>query len=214
MKPRLITCMDCGVERLTCSQGIRCCKCQAKWRYTEGRNKIIKQLEDLGHVVEHESCTTEWGGFGYTFTHLACGTTQTWSLANIKNRLRNCPDVAPCSKCGGQTRMIAARKGYKEKYGIDESRIGEWNTYRRVTRSLTAKTYRENESEINPGALQRGMKTYHLDHIVPIIFGFLNNIPPAEIARKENLQLLPAKENLSKARKSYCEERNKDTHPK
>lgn len=205
MKPRLITCMDCGIERLTCSRGIRCCKCQAKMRYTESRNKIIKQLEDLGHVDVKEAGYTSWGSFSYTFTHNVCGTTQTWSLANIKNRLNAAPDVAPCSKCGAKTRMAAAMKGYIAKYGLDESMIDEWNTYRKVTRRLTAKTYRLHEAEINPKGYVRGMDTYHLDHIVPIIYGFKNNISPEEMARKENLQLLPAKENLSKARKTYGE---------
>lgn len=43
----------------------------------------------------------------------------------------------------------------------------------------------------------RGPK-YHLDHIIPLSYGFTYNIPPQIIGSYFNLQVIPAKENLAK----------------
>lgn len=40
---------------------------------------------------------------------------------------------------------------------------------------------------------------FHLDHIIPIQYGFENNINPHIIGSHLNLQMLPAKENLKKS---------------
>lgn len=39
---------------------------------------------------------------------------------------------------------------------------------------------------------------YHVDHIVPIVYGFKNNINPHYIASLDNLRMIPEKDNLSK----------------
>ena len=46
---------------------------------------------------------------------------------------------------------------------------------------------------------KRGKDGYHLDHIIPIIYGFKNNIPAKDIAKLSNLQMIPWKENLQKS---------------
>lgn len=48
----------------------------------------------------------------------------------------------------------------------------------------------------------RGRTTYHLDHKMSIIYGFLNNIPADIIGHIDNLQMLPYKENLKKGGKN------------
>lgn len=40
---------------------------------------------------------------------------------------------------------------------------------------------------------------YHLDHIIPIIYGFYNNISPEVIGDISNLQFIPAVDNCSKS---------------
>jgi len=40
---------------------------------------------------------------------------------------------------------------------------------------------------------------YHLDHIIPIIYGFYNNIPADVIGDIANLQFIPASDNCSKS---------------
>ncbi|MDV7402322.1 hypothetical protein RZS08_63460, partial [Arthrospira platensis SPKY1] len=44
----------------------------------------------------------------------------------------------------------------------------------------------------------RGYGKYHLDHIIPIYYGFTHNIDPCIIANIENLQMLPAQDNFDK----------------
>ena len=47
---------------------------------------------------------------------------------------------------------------------------------------------------------KRGMD-YHIDHIVPLVVGYNNLIPPEILGGVENLQILSAKDNLSKNNK-------------
>lgn len=71
---------------------------------------------------------------------------------------------------------------------------------------LTRSTYNKNKRLINPNNYPRGRAgtpgAYQLDHKVSVHFGFMNNIPPAEIARIDNLQLLTWEENLLKSNKA------------
>jgi hypothetical protein len=204
-KYRNRVCDVCGDVKYTAGKSETCLKCSSELRYAKSRDVLKTRLEELGHTSVTIDGYTGWGSLKCTFTHLACDTTQTWSIGNLKKVLGINPDSAPCSKCGANTRMALARVGYKEKYGIDESRIAEWDTYRKLTRRLTEVTYRKHKDEINPENLSRSMKTFHLDHKVPIIYGFLNNLKPEDIAAKENLQILSASDNLSKARKSFTD---------
>lgn len=96
--------------------------------------------------------------------------------------------------------MSKAMDAYVEKYGLTDEQLKQWNAYRQRVRWLTAKSYKEHRELINPFNLKRGVHDWHLDHRVPVIEGFLKNIPPEIIAAKENLQMLPAFENLSKGR--------------
>lgn len=115
MKPRLKKCNDCDAVQLTCSQGIRCSKCQATFRFIDGRNALISQLENLGHTDIKEAGLTNYGKLKLSFTHIKCGTAQIWTIGNLKTRLKAYPDIAPCSKCGSKSRTKNAVLANKEK---------------------------------------------------------------------------------------------------
>lgn len=70
---------------------------------------------------------------------------------------------------------------------------------------LSQKIYEEHKQMLNPEDFKRtlcGIDGGHqLDHIIPIRYGFDNNIPPENIARLENLRVIPWKENLTKGNK-------------
>jgi hypothetical protein len=51
------------------------------------------------------------------------------------------------------------------------------------------------------GDKKRGFNDYHVDHIVPISYGFKNGIDPLVIGDKSNLNPLFCKDNMKKGQK-------------
>lgn len=47
----------------------------------------------------------------------------------------------------------------------------------------------------------RGVDCYHLDHTVPIIYGYNNKIPPEKIGGISNLRFIPSEDNMKKGYK-------------
>jgi len=80
----------------------------------------------------------------------------------------------------------------------------EYKRYCNRVHKLSKKIYEQFMDEINPNNYPRGLAgetgVYHLDHIVSIRYGFDNNLLPEDVACKENLQMLPWKENISKGK--------------
>ena len=81
----------------------------------------------------------------------------------------------------------------------------EYKRYANKVHRLSQKTYTLYGQEINPENHRRGRcgveGAWQLDHIISIKYGFENNISAEEISKKENLRMLPWKENLSKSSK-------------
>lgn len=199
MKPRERKCTGCGEISITCSRATRCNRCRtddkAAALIIENRAILESLYEDVQGPTLNKHNQREW-----TFTHEECGTRQTWAFYNIQKQLKLRPEHTPCSACGGKERMSKAMVAFIEKYGRDFD-VKLWEEYSAKTRRLTEKNYQANKLFINPLNLKRGIRTYHLDHKMPIIEGFLQGIPAEVIAAKENLQILPALSNLSKGRK-------------
>lgn len=99
--------------------------------------------------------------------------------------------------------MYIIRRMKLEERGdiIPLDQLSEWKLYCRAVRNLSEKTYRKHKQSINPLSLTRGIDQYELDHIVPVFFGFQNNIPIELMASVENLQMLPMSTNRSKGKK-------------
>jgi hypothetical protein len=51
----------------------------------------------------------------------------------------------------------------------------------------------------------RGVNCYHLDHLLPIIFGYNNNIPPEKIGHISNLRFIRSTVNMRKGHKLTTE---------
>jgi len=94
------------------------------------------------------------------------------------------------------------RKTMEEKgLWIPEDEISAWNKYKYKVQMLTEKTYKEYKDEINPNDYDRvlcGRDGYQLDHIISVYKGFSDDINPNIIAGKDNLQMLPWKDNRNK----------------
>jgi len=194
-----LTCVDCGLKRFSFGRHERCNPCATLKKYKTLRDEREALLNTM-YIGVSRSEPTHYGKTAWTFTHVECGTTQTWSDSNLTKQLDLRPNSTPCKKCGAKERTDIARAAFVAKYGLDPARIDEWEIYLKTTRRLTEKNYHLHKATINPLNLDRGMDTYHLDHKFPIIEGFLQGHPPEFIARPENLQMLTATANLSKGR--------------
>jgi hypothetical protein len=88
----------------------------------------------------------------------------------------------------------------KERGGYDkEDLISEFTLYKRTVYLQSEITYRRFKDTINPNNLSR--KEYHVDHKYSVMEGFKNNTPPYILASIHNLELVKAKDNLSKGSK-------------
>lgn len=167
------------------------------------RQRIVDDLIALGHVDVLFDGLNEYDKTSYTFTHLSCNTTQTWTGSNITKQLDTHPTIAPCKKCGAKRRTDIATAAYVAKYGLSPLRVSEWQIFRAKARQLSDKNFRLHAATINPLGLKRalGKSGYHLDHIKPLIQCFLDGDTPEFAARVENLQMLSGADNISKGRK-------------
>lgn len=100
----------------------------------------------------------------------------------------------------------------QEEYYRNSLRKEDTPAYRRYANrvhKLTKTIYEQNVSIINPNNLPRTLAGvedgYQLDHIIPVRYGFDNDIPPEEIARLDNLRMIPWKENVQKGKKLLIE---------
>ena len=192
------TCKTCGGVEYTASQSDLCLSCYWENRSTRKIAAEKQRVLDCYGNVEGPSID-KFNHRCYTFTH-SCGTQQTWAFTNLIKQWKTKSE--PCSKCGSTERIKPAMKGYIEKYGLDEKARTDLRAYTRKVRGLSEKTYRDNIDIINPARHPRmlGNQGYHLDHIVSIVECFRQGWSPEKAAALDNLQLLEARDNLSKGR--------------
>jgi hypothetical protein len=83
----------------------------------------------------------------------------------------------------------------------------KWNEYKMLVEYYTNISYKQYKTIINPKNRKRGIKEFHLDHIVPKVYGFEHNIDPKRIGHFKNLQMLTSVENNKKHAKVEDEEK-------
>lgn len=71
-----------------------------------------------------------------------------------------------------------------------------YKAYRSEVKELTEKV-----AHLVPGIEKRKWREWDLDHIIPVRYGFANNIPPDKIAQLSNLRIIPHLENCKKGQK-------------
>jgi len=130
-------------------------------------------------------------------------------------KIKSDPDRKYCSRfCMSQSeeyrqKLSAINRDYMltDAYSKAKSKedTPEYRKYANKVQTLTRKTYNLYKEEINPLNLPRGVAgkegSYHLDHKIPVRYGFDNMIDPAIIADKNNLQMLTWKDNVVKGKK-------------
>lgn len=96
------------------------------------------------------------------------------------------------------TKSLKTREDNGIIFKWTDTEIIEYENYRKKVNYLTEKTYIKFKDEINPNNYNRVHLTYHLDHIYPVILGFINKISAEDISHKNNLQMLSHLDNRSK----------------
>ncbi len=94
-----------------------------------------------------------------------------------------------CPKCGNKAGGLN-----------NPRRIKDWDNYKDYKKRVlyyTELSFRLYKNEIDP-CNKRGVN-YHLDHILPISFGYKNNIIPEVIGHPNNLKLIDKLSNLKKS---------------
>lgn len=89
---------------------------------------------------------------------------------------------------------------------IDQGLICKWTAeqtqslelYRLAVRMHSECNYQQHLGEINPKRKKRSRHHYHLDHLFPILEGWLQRVPPHLLAHPKNLQLLWCTDNIAK----------------
>lgn len=72
----------------------------------------------------------------------------------------------------------------------------QYKVYRAIVDRLTEKIAHQ-----VPGIEKRKFREWDLDHIIPVKYGFLNDIPPDKIASLVNLRVIPHLQNTRKGQK-------------
>lgn len=96
-----------------------------------------------------------------------------------------------CSKCYYESISL----------NLSDEDIVKLEKYIKIVRLFSKKEYKKYQLIINPKNLKISKKDYHIDHKFSIYEGFFNNVEPKIISCYGNLEVIPAKDNLSKQTK-------------
>lgn len=185
-----VTCAQCKCLKSKSKSAI-CKNCFIQSRRKSTGEKHEQQLRDLGFSFKDQQF---WDNHSNAeVTNLQCGHTFTAKLGNILT------GATRCGICGPKLRAEKLKTAFLKKYSrtYDLKSAEEYASY--VRRKSDT-----NWKQAGLSSITRGRTAMHLDHKVPVMFGFKNKIPPDALADLENLQLLDFKQNISKSDKSPC----------
>ncbi len=174
------TCLKCGTERHPKSKPGLCLDCKIVENRTKTGLNYLQKLTSMGFVV-HTPQQDLWDKSGkFDVTNSECGHRFSAQGGNILN------GMSKCSVCGPKKRIAKALDAYKRRYGRNYD-LSKKEDYYKVVMGLSRKNFH-----------QVSTRKQHMDHIIPIDWGFKSGAPVEMIADKRNLRLLSAQENISK----------------
>lgn len=179
-----------------------CPECNTK-RITErnnvSRHQNIQTIKDKGLDV-----LSDWTGqrvadrdntpVYITVKNTECGHIFTSTAINLL-----CTTTV-CTVCGIKDRAEQLTQTSYDRSEEWQKTATEWKIYKSEVMKLSRKNYNKNKSTINPDNLPTGRAgtegAYHIDHIVPIKYCYIHNIPVELVAHPTNLQMLGWRENV------------------
>jgi hypothetical protein len=200
MKKRIRTCNVCFTVEETFSKSPVCAKCVLELKKKDLIVSEQAEISDLGYKIVGGPFYDDHNHRKYKVITPCCGVEYEPLILTIRSMLDR-RGILPCSACGGKARMAIAKAAYLEKHARDYN-LEALQDYVLKVRSLSEKTYMRWRAVINPSNLTRGHAEYHLDHIVPVMWCFKNNVPPVLAANVLNLQILKYNDNLKKLDKT------------
>lgn len=177
------------------NKGYRGCPiCYSNNRSIEERRLFIQKIIDKGFtILSTYDGSQAWGAKILVRNNKCLHEFQT-DPRNLGNKNLNCPI---CNKEEKIKRLNANSKARSVEW---QKTAEMWDQYRHKVYMATRAVYRKHQTIINPLNLPRGLAgqegAYHLDHIVPVRYCFLNYIPVEICAHVDNLQMVSWLENL------------------
>lgn len=170
-----------------------CYKCTIKIKYKNDIDRIHKQLKDMGYILHEEYKNNK--------TKILISNTNCCNRP-YKTRVDFVlQGNSICRPCNDDVKRKRFEEANEKRYRDAAKRLKGCDLYRLTVRYLSEKNYRANITTINPDNKIRrrsGTKGVHLDHIVPIVYCFRNNIPPEICAHPDNLRIINSKWNAKK----------------
>ena len=94
-------------------------------------------------------------------------------------------------------KAIAKRLGFSSYKDYKRS-LPDWKRYRNEVNRLTKQQPIQQLEHYDKRAPNGKEGAYTLDHIISVVYGFKNNIPPEIISHISNLRMIPWKDNIVK----------------
>lgn len=171
---------------------VGCPSCNKQKTYGEDRQSMEKKILDMGYEI-----LSPLNGYKKEIIVINknCGCGRSWETIPQSILSGN----SFCRPCNDDKKRQRFDDLNKERAVEDD---GSVESYRRIVRNLTEKTYNEHQDQINPNEYQRGRSgdgdSWHLDHIVPIVQCYRNGVPPEICADITNLQMVFWEHNAKK----------------
>lgn len=134
-----------------------------------------------------------------------CNSTFTRQYYKVRNKPTRCKPCVDIHR--GKTRNFdyVNRNGkyyFGDQHHNWNPNKSEYKKYKSRVMYYTRKAYKENKQELNPNnhklTVAGTLNGYQIDHIIPIKYGFENNLPPETIGDINNLRIVTWKENRDK----------------
>lgn len=204
---RDMRCLLCGgicnatplskVQNYKKTQAKGCPICTHAAKYADKKQAAIRKIESKGlEILTEDYDGSQTTAYKILVYRPACGHEFESAPGNLIHRDVTCPI------CNNAIKAATLKAAHKERWDAFKETAPEWKLYRSTVTSLTRVEYAKHKTAINPHNYPTGRAgtdgAYHLDHIVSVKYGFLNEIPPELISHHTNLQMLPWEENITK----------------